>query len=171
MQTIEEILDFIKRKSVNLKKVSEESGISYDKLASWRQERGKPKVEDTETLLEWWKKRPENALKLEEIPNSLDRMPTEENHNSAEESSTIQAILKIANANEKLADSNQRLTAMLEKERAITATSPQQNLEAVESTIQNLQELLIEVALGKQFSSRQEVNALLNTSKISTFQK
>lgn len=53
MQSIDEILKFLKGSDVNIQKLSKESGIAADRLYSWRNQRGKPKTEDSEKLLKW----------------------------------------------------------------------------------------------------------------------
>lgn len=55
MQIIDEILNYLKENELNVQKISKESGISADRIYSWKRERGKPKLEDSEKLIKWWK--------------------------------------------------------------------------------------------------------------------
>lgn len=79
---------------------------------------------------------------------------------------SIQALYKLANANEMLAYSNKELTVMLKQERK-SVGFPEEIVEAFGSTIQNLQDVVMEVALGKRFHDKKEVAAAL-TGKAET---
>jgi transcriptional regulator with XRE-family HTH domain len=47
VQPFEELLKIIEEKGMSLTKLSKESGISYDRLTSWKAGRGNPKVDDS----------------------------------------------------------------------------------------------------------------------------
>lgn len=73
MQTIGEILDFLRQNDANISKISKETGIPADRLYSWRAKRGTPKSEDSIKLLEWAKKREKNAetpAEMQEVAKS-----------------------------------------------------------------------------------------------------
>lgn len=76
MQTLGEILEVLKRKDTNIKKISKESGISSDRLYSWRQGRGTPKAEDAAKLMEWAKSKGDSYNKLVEIQPKVEELQT-----------------------------------------------------------------------------------------------
>jgi hypothetical protein len=77
MQTIEEILEVIKNKDTNIKLVSKETGISSDRLYSWRQGRGTPKAADENKLKEWAKRVGDRYNKPEVIQTGIEEMQKE----------------------------------------------------------------------------------------------
>jgi predicted transcriptional regulator len=68
---------------------------------------------------------------------------------------SVQTLYKLANANEKLADANQRLTIMLQKNET-TANAGQQTPEVSDAMIDGLLGLINDVSQGKKFASKRE---------------
>lgn len=66
MQTIEEILKSIKEKNLNISEISRKTGIPGTRIYKWLDNKGKPKVDDSEKIKEWAK-------------NNLDKVPHETN--------------------------------------------------------------------------------------------
>lgn len=113
-------------------------------------------------------KRVEDQNKSEQ---STENVPGEED---VANPTSLEAILKLidankilaqsqknfSEANKKLADTNERLSLLLEK-RESTAFVPQQIPEAVSSMLAGLQEVVMKIAMGERFETTNEVAALL----------
>lgn len=80
MQTIEQILQYLEKKDTNIRSIAKDTGISSDKLYSWRAGRGTPKAEDTKTLLEWAKKRLPQDNTTDEIQTNVEEMQNGKNY-------------------------------------------------------------------------------------------
>lgn len=64
MQNVDEILNAIKERNLNVSEISRNTGIPGTRIYKWLDNKGKPKGEDSKTLQDWAKKY------LEKLPNS-----------------------------------------------------------------------------------------------------
>lgn len=156
------LIDRIKNKmredAINATDLADYLSINKDRLYKWLSGKANPKTEDAEILKQW-------------VDGNFSKEGSE-NSNQSEMSDlkrrildgkTIEAIILLATANEKLADSNQKLTALLEKNRrAFTGGGEQEISPALTSMLQGLQEVVLRVAMGERFESVNEVAALLH---------
>lgn len=69
MQTVDEILKYIKQNGVNVSELSRNTGILAPRIYKWLEGKGRPKVEDAQKLNNWYRKldKVQNHLEEEEI--------------------------------------------------------------------------------------------------------
>lgn len=152
MNELIDLFKIIEDKGIPIAKLAKELDIPYDRVYQWSNKRGKPKADDFVKIQDWLKKH---------IHADTDEAPEDESGADKSSKRTIDVLYKLATANEKLADANQRLTIMLEDERVKSpAHSEPKTSEVFATMIGNLCEVVSEVAQGKKYK-KEEVSAAL----------
>lgn len=139
--------------------LAEATGIPANRIHKWIQGHGNPKVKD-HALIEQWldgtlQLVPRETSGKPEINGSVIAGLVESNRMLAE------ANLNYSIANKTLAENTQRLINRMDNRPALIERDLSENLEAVETLLGNVQEVLFGVALGKRYKNRAELEASL----------
>lgn len=149
VQIIEEIKKIIQENDYSVARIAREANIKQDRLYKWLDNRGAPKVADTEKLVKW-------------LNDKLGKTTNEDFHSRAEfsekaitsliETNKLQAEANRlqSEANRLIAESNYNIS------RKFTADVPQANETAVDYKLGQIVLLLGDMASGKKYRTKAE---------------
>lgn len=102
MQKIDQILDIIKTKGLNIQQVARNSGISSSRIYKWLDGKGRPKSEDSRLLTEWAAKYLEE--KIENVPREQQKSTS-----TSDAEKAMQIIADLVSSNRTLVQANAQL--------------------------------------------------------------
>lgn len=152
------LFETLKKRNVSVPEFSSETGIPRDRIYKWKQQGTSPKAEDEKTIREWI-----SGEKMENVPHGTARSGYQSNTSDV----ANEALLIVARANDKLAESNLILSRSNEElVQKITVSSvvaeDKYTLQESVYLLMGLREYMTELASVVTNKSALEVNQTLN---------